>query len=639
MIENEVPAVLCDILHPGAFFVAPGCNVRIEHRADLASWTVFLEQPNAIHDQPLISVELMRTQRLIRVSRNIRIRGWRGAASVNETMGSIDLSILNDTRTLRRLLLHCISVSLTGTSRLPITSLESPLPEFSLGRFGYFWSAASACPITDASDLVRRCISEGISLQEHARIVEVALRAATSAQIESVADALARRWAELALSAGEISSITRTLFNQLALSPYTSFVANLVAVLLRLGEGALQRDQIIDIIGYMLRHLVRHLTAFDLVKFHNRGANYPDALMLDTLLKAYLNLIDLQPESFEESEHDGHAQTRIKRLRRRALRQAGLMHKQCEGLAVPDAPTSPGENRRLLPQPFIVVPDEQLFDLSSRSTRLFVEEPIETVIGERAAGVLRQSMDDLDADEELQELGMAVFLDRPLGWFKRIDEPDRTPLLSYESFSRRIAADRVRALRQWGLINDDRTERLTHRVRNQLSIKAVPVAGFLGHSRGSVVALEDAKRAAMDFVFLRTTRSSLDSLLSRYDLRPMRDHAQEAWRWLTQARDVLLIRTPRLPSDARAFMIAYDQDMRPRVEFGLAQEPAQPVRYIEHACGEYLVGGLRVLRILDCTADSATSIAHDPHRQDIILAPELGVMPGDQNARGVVAVD
>jgi hypothetical protein len=469
-----------------------------------------------------------------------------------------------------------------------------------------------------------RCISEGISSQEHARILEVALRAATSAQIAGVSDALARRWAELALSAGEISSITRTLFNQMALSPYTSFVDNLVATLLRLGEGGtLQRDQIIDIIGYMLRHLVRHLTAFDLVKFHNEGANYPDALMLDSLLKAYINLIDLQGESFEDAAGDGHAQGRTKRLRRRALRQAGLMRKQCEGLAVPDAPTSPGENRRLLPQPFTVVPDEQLFDLSSRSRRLFAEEPIERAIGDRAAGVLQQNIDDLDADEELQELGMAVFLDRPLGWFKRIDEPDRTPLLSYESFSRRIAADRVRALRRWGLINRDRTEQLIDRVRNQLSINAVPVAAFLGHSRGSVVALEDAKRAAMDFVFLRTTRRSLDSLLSQYDLRPLRDHAPEVWKWLTQTRHVLLIRTPRLPSDRGAFIIAYDQEMRPRVEFGLGQEPTPPVRYTEHACREYLLGGLCVLRILKCTGDSATSVAHSLHRQDIILQPDL----------------
>jgi hypothetical protein len=226
------------------------------------------------------------------------------------------------------------------------------------------------------------------------------------------------------------------------------------------------------------------------------------------------------------------------------------MRKQCEGLAVPDGPTSPGENRRLLPEPFSVVPDEQLLDLSFRSRRLFAEEPIERVMGERTAGLLRQSIDDLDSDEELQELGMAVFLDRPLGWFKRADEPDRTPLLSYESFSRRIAADRLGAIREWGLVSSGRTEQLIHRVRNQLSIKAVPVAGFPGHSRGSVVALEDAKRAAMDFVFLRTTRSSLHSLLSQFDLRPLRDHAQEVWKWLTQDRDVLLIRTPRLPSDA-----------------------------------------------------------------------------------------
>ena len=38
---------------------------------------------------------------------------------------------------------------------------------------------------------------------------------------------------------------------------------------------------------------------------------------------------------------------------------------------------------------------------------------------------------------------MAVFLDRPLGVVKQPGEVDRTPLLSYDAFSRSIAARRL----------------------------------------------------------------------------------------------------------------------------------------------------------------------------------------------------
>ena len=61
------------------------------------------------------------------------------------------------------------------------------------------------------------------------------------------------------------------------LSPYTGYVDALVGVLLDLAaRGGTDGAESVDTIGYMLRHLCRHLTAFDLSVFHNFGANYPD---------------------------------------------------------------------------------------------------------------------------------------------------------------------------------------------------------------------------------------------------------------------------------------------------------------------------------------------------------------------------
>ena len=59
-----------------------------------------------------------------------------------------------------------------------------------------------------------------------------------------------------------------------------------------------------DFLGWLLRQLGRHLTAYDLVVFHHRGANYPDALVLDAVLKAYLIRIERRPELFLDDTRD-----------------------------------------------------------------------------------------------------------------------------------------------------------------------------------------------------------------------------------------------------------------------------------------------------------------------------------------------
>jgi hypothetical protein len=67
---------------------------------------------------------------------------------------------------------------------------------------------------------------------------------------------------------------------------------------------------------------------------------------------------------------------------------------------------------------------------------------------------------------------------------------------------------------------------------------------MLGHARERVVALEDAKKVAFDFVFTRTTRSSLATLIRQYD-------------WPALGAATLFIRT------GRGIMTAFDADNRP----------------------------------------------------------------------------
>ena len=199
--------------------------------------------------------------------------------------------------------------------------------------------------------------------------------------------------------------------------------------------------------------------------------------MVDSLLRAYLQLIESQPDLFQPRTGDSQPVDRRKRLRRRALRQGWLIRKECEGRRVPDVPTSPGENRRVLPEPFNRVPDQQLADPLKRRRTLFQCQPAEQLLSDRTRGALQISVDDLagtrcwtgdrqpatelpmrpdhgatneaavmPATAELRELGMALYLDRPLGIYKEPAEVDRTPLLSYVAFSLKIAESRLRRL-------------------------------------------------------------------------------------------------------------------------------------------------------------------------------------------------
>src|SRR5262249_2060898 len=164
----------------------------------------------------------------------------------------------------------------------------------------------------------------------------------------------------------------RTLFNEVALSPYTEFVGRFLDFWRMLVEGEyLSLAEHADFLSYLLRQNARHLTAYDLITFHHRGANYPDALLLHAVLQENIRLIDAHPELFcNATDTDGRRQWQ-RRRRRRGLRQGWVMWHLSQGLPIPDMPTSPGENVRILPPPFIRVPDEQILTPSKRTKRLF----------------------------------------------------------------------------------------------------------------------------------------------------------------------------------------------------------------------------------------------------------------------------
>ena len=70
-----------------------------------------------------------------------------------------------------------------------------------------------------------------------------------------------------------------------------------------------------------------------------------------------------------------------------------------------------------------------------RSRFLFEDLRTPDLVPRRLRDAVTRAFEDLVDPGEQRELGMALFIERPLGCFKETGEPDATPLLSYEAFS------------------------------------------------------------------------------------------------------------------------------------------------------------------------------------------------------------
>ena len=336
-----------------------------------------------------------------------------------------------------------------------------------------------------------------------------------------------------------------------------------------------------DFLAHLLRKVGRHLTAFDLVRFHHRGANYPDALLLDEVWARLTRRIEKSPALVLRDGGDDESACRRKRLLRRGLCQAWLIRRQYRGYRVPDAPTSPGENARVLPAPFARVPDEQIENLAARTKRLFLDESDASCLPALVADALRQSVADLRHPAERLELGLGLFLDRPFGFAKSPGEPDGTTLLSHEAYSERIASTRLNLLREIGLVDDaapfDRPTGIACGRRSE-------------RQRPGVVAASDALLASDDFVYLRTTRRAIRDLLVAYDFSPL----QESGLYDALFGDRCLI-VPSSESDGELCM--YDAASRLRLVLRL--DPSRG--YACRAGVESLAAGLSTMEAWDAS--------------------------------------
>ncbi len=290
----------------------------------------------------------------------------------------------------------------------------------------------------------KRGLDAGLAWIEQVKLLETLVRATSVVDLGAAAVELARRWEDARLWRSRVPALLRDLFNNVALSPYTDFVPKTLALVAALERsGRLTAEEHVDFLSFLLRQLGRHLTAYDLVTFHHQGANYPDILLLDMVLRAFLQQVEERPWLFEGSAADDSGGDRQKRLRRRSaaagvdVAQAvrGASCSRCSDFARRKRPYSARALRARAGRT-----GRQPLEASKDAFRW--RPPAPASDGRRRTSTCA-SIADLATPNELRELGVALFLDRPLGAFKAPGEPDQTPILAYEAFSRSIAGRRL----------------------------------------------------------------------------------------------------------------------------------------------------------------------------------------------------
>jgi hypothetical protein len=499
---------------------------------------------------------------------------------LRELIATFELNTFDDPTELREELACALERAVTGV-RLPLMPMEAPLPAFSFGELFYADGPDERGETGSIRDLLA-WLSPSLALQAcgprdiptkagtpaPSRLIEAWLRGVSMTDLPDAAADLAARCSGAGGTAQTLLAVFRRLFNEVSLSPWTDFADKVLRLLALLEQARmLSPAQVLDFEGHLLRQLGRHLTAYDLVTFHYRGANYPDALLLDVVLADFLTRLEREPVLFAGEPG---------RRRRRALRQGWVVRRRYEGHPVPDVPTSPGEHARVYPEAYPRVAEEQILQPARRRRRLYESDPLSARLSEAVRSALRQSLADLMGHDEREELGAAVFLDRPLGGGKAPVEPDGTLLLASLAYSAFVADQRLRSLaRDLGLAEADVAR------FGSLELPSLPLESIGPPLRQGTVSLKDAARAGPDFIYRFTLPGSVSALKAMLALAPCegREHLDALAGRLMLARAV-----------QGSGLVVYDESLRPQ----LLLEPRLEQGYASRRGLEYPRGGVAI---------------------------------------------
>ncbi len=659
---EAVCRLAAEVIAPPHFFVAPDLHLEWTHlereetswevfrsrlldpahtreRAVFEAWSVYETTPEGRSAEPVLSLKLDAATGVLHVVRGLECYVWEGYDSgggvflsrerrkwVRELVATLRFDQFADLDELRDEMICGLYHAVVGASRLPLTSVEAPLPAFSFGRLFYCFreeAPEATGPLRTWREMLRAMLRPQITWTEQAHLLETILHSVGSeGMVIAASEFILALRLPTPKRTWETSFLLKQLFNGVSLSPWTNLTEKLLAFLQALNAiDHLPDYEVIDFLGYMLRQICRHLTSYDLVTFHHRGANYPDALLLDAVLKEYLDWAEKRPELFDatdvfpvgwtedEIEQHFYRLPNCRRQRRRALRQSWVVRRRYEGHPVPDSPTSPGENNRVLPASHPRVPEEQILQTNRRTRRLYDGDPLPKHLGPRATEVFRQSISDLSHPAEVRELGNGLFLDRPLGADKVAGEADASPLFASVAFSRSIAVHRLNALAREEILAEQKPL-LEECLRSLMESppRGLPLERIGGASRPGAVSLADARLASPDFEFVGSTSLAVRTLCQLFGFNAIEERLGDTFAFIA---GLLFVRNPTRPG-----LLVYDDRQRVRMELDVDRSEG----LVRRAGVEYPASGLLVTRVWEETADGSLR-EHDFRAAPVRLRP------------------
>src|SRR5713226_759178 len=125
-------------------------HTRLRQRFE--SWNVFDIRSGNRSAEPILSLKLDAGSRQLHVTRAVHCYAWEGYHAgdniylsretrkwVRELVGTIHLDGFQDAQELRDEIICLLFQAVVGCSRLPLQSVEAPLPDFSLGSLAYLY--------------------------------------------------------------------------------------------------------------------------------------------------------------------------------------------------------------------------------------------------------------------------------------------------------------------------------------------------------------------------------------------------------------------------------------------------------------------------------------------------------------------
>src|SRR5262245_47890199 len=257
------------------------------HQRTFESRNIHLITPEGRSAEPLLSVKLDAAAGEIHVVRAILCHAWESYTEgnvvlsretrrwVRELVGTVRLERFGTVEELRDELICLLFQAVVGTSRLPLTSSEAPLPAFSFGELFYGYRPPGYLSLSYQLTTAKPEVIPDLNDLERAKLLEVLLHATPSTELSRLSDQFDKPL-----------DVLRTLFNEVSLSPYTGLVDKALAWLNVLQQQQrVTAEDVADFLTRLLRLLGRHLTAFDLVNFLHRRGNYPGATLVGCFLE------------------------------------------------------------------------------------------------------------------------------------------------------------------------------------------------------------------------------------------------------------------------------------------------------------------------------------------------------------------